>query len=150
MVTIRSSSSELSSPALYERTSGANEESVDDIHEKKRQITDISTWSCFVRSHARTSVLACSLRSLHSPLCQIYICLFADYICVPPSYTLDFSQGVHDLALSIDVGVEETENVGENLRHTKMVVSISLLKRSRLSGSRSTRGMNGVSGEPTI
>ena len=89
-----------------------------------KHVKHVSTESCAYRRLADSRYALVS--SLHSPLCQIYICLFADDICVPPSYTLDFSQGVHDLALSIDVGVEETENVGEDLEQTKMRVSISL------------------------
>ena len=46
-----------------------------------------------------------------SPLVEIDICLLADNVGVTTANTLDLSQGVHDLALSIDVCVEETQNV---------------------------------------
>jgi hypothetical protein len=44
------------------------------------------------------------------PLVQVDICLLADQVGVTTSDTLDFGQGVHDLLLSVDIGVEETEN----------------------------------------
>lgn len=44
------------------------------------------------------------------PLVQVDIGLLADQVGVTTTDTLDLGQGVHDLFLSIDVGVEETEN----------------------------------------
>ena len=44
------------------------------------------------------------------PLGQVDIGLFADQIGVSPAYALDLGQGIHDLLLAIDVGIEETEN----------------------------------------
>lgn len=44
------------------------------------------------------------------PLVQVDIGLLANQVGVPATNTLDLGQGVHDLLLSIDVGVEETEN----------------------------------------
>ena len=46
-----------------------------------------------------------------APFFEVDIGLLADKIGVPPANTLDFSQSVHDLALAIDVGVEETQDV---------------------------------------
>ena len=45
------------------------------------------------------------------PLVEVNICLLADEIGIPTTNTFDFSQGVHDFALSIYIGVEETKNV---------------------------------------
>ena len=45
------------------------------------------------------------------PLVEVDIGLFADKVGVATTDTLDLSQGVHDLALAINVGVEETQNV---------------------------------------
>lgn len=42
------------------------------------------------------------------PLVQIDIRFLAHQIGVSSSDTLDLSQGVHDLLLSIDVGIEDT------------------------------------------
>ncbi len=78
MVTIRSSSSELSSPAL------------------KSGVSYWGRWDEIVD---------------FEPFVEIDICLFADQVGVPATDTLDLSQGVHDLALAIDVCVEETQNV---------------------------------------
>ena len=44
------------------------------------------------------------------PLVQIDIGFLADQIRVTASATLDLGEGVHDLLLAIDVGVEETKN----------------------------------------
>ena len=46
----------------------------------------------------------------HPPFVQIDISLLANQVRVPTSYTLYFRQGVHDLLLAIDVGVEETKD----------------------------------------
>ena len=46
-----------------------------------------------------------------APLIQVNVGLFADNVGVSSSNTLDLGQGVHDLALSINVGVQQTENV---------------------------------------
>lgn len=46
----------------------------------------------------------------HSPFVQIDIGLFAHQIRVPASNTLNFREGVHDLLLAIDIGVEETKD----------------------------------------
>ena len=46
----------------------------------------------------------------HPPFVQIDISLLAYQIGVPTSYTLNFRQGVHDLLLAIDIGVEETKD----------------------------------------
>lgn len=47
----------------------------------------------------------------HLPLVKVDIGLLANQVGVPPTDTLDLSQGVHDLALSINVRVEETQDV---------------------------------------
>ena len=46
-----------------------------------------------------------------APLVQVDIGLFADKVGVTTAHTLDLRQGVHDLALAINVGVEETQDV---------------------------------------
>jgi hypothetical protein len=47
---------------------------------------------------------------LTSALVQIDISLLADQVRVSATDTLDLGQGVHDLLLSVNIGVEETEN----------------------------------------
>ena len=79
MVTRRSSSSELSSPAL-------------------------------VVINCELGITPCQSR-YDAPLVQIDIGLLANDIGVSPTDTFDLSQRVHDLAFSIDVGVQQTENV---------------------------------------
>lgn len=44
------------------------------------------------------------------PLVQIDIGLLANQVGISATDTLDAGQGVHDLLLSIDVGVEKTQN----------------------------------------
>lgn len=44
------------------------------------------------------------------PLVQVDIGLLADQVAVSATDTLDLGQGVHDLLLSIDVGVEKTQD----------------------------------------
>jgi hypothetical protein len=48
---------------------------------------------------------------LDLPLVEINIGLLADQVGVSSSNTLDLGQGDHDLSSTLDVGVEETENV---------------------------------------
>ena len=48
---------------------------------------------------------------MSAPLVQVDIGLFADKVGVTTAHTLDLRQGVHDLALAINVRVEETQNV---------------------------------------
>jgi len=52
---------------------------------------------------------------LSGALGKVDIGLLAHDVRVSPSDTLDLGQSVHDLALSIDVGVQQTENVLERL-----------------------------------
>ena len=80
IVTIRSSSSEFSSPALRSQGFVSQKEPVEQ-------------WTQYI------------------PLVEVDIGLFADKVGVATTDTLDLSQGVHDLALAINVGVEETQNV---------------------------------------
>ena len=51
-----------------------------------------------------------------APLVQIDVCLLANDVGVSPANTLDLSQSVHNLAFSIDVGVQQTENVLMTMR----------------------------------
>ena len=44
------------------------------------------------------------------PLVQINIGFLTDQIRVPASDTLDLGEGIHDLLLAVDIGVEETKN----------------------------------------
>lgn len=50
-------------------------------------------------------------RRIIVPLVQIDIGLLADQVRVSATDTLDLGQGVHDLLLSVNIGVEETENL---------------------------------------
>jgi hypothetical protein len=81
MVTNRSSSSELSSPALWIQAKG----------------------TVSLEYH------------MYVPLIEIDIGLFAHQVRVPAANTLDLSQGIHDLPLSIYVGIKETQDVLELL-----------------------------------
>jgi hypothetical protein len=45
------------------------------------------------------------------PLVQINICFLADEVGITTTDALDLGKGVHDLALSINVSVEETQDV---------------------------------------
>jgi hypothetical protein len=47
------------------------------------------------------------------PFGKVDIGLLADQVGVATSNTLDLSQGVHDLLLAIDIGVEQPQNVLE-------------------------------------
>jgi hypothetical protein len=46
-----------------------------------------------------------------SPLVQVDIGLFADQVGVTPTNTLNLGEGEHDLSATLDVGVEQTQNV---------------------------------------
>ena len=48
---------------------------------------------------------------LAGALREVDVGLFADDVGVPPANTLDLRQRVHDLALAVDIGVEQTQNV---------------------------------------
>ena len=52
-----------------------------------------------------------SLRQVNIPLVEVDIGLFADKVGVTTTDTLDLGQGVHNLALAINVSVEETQDV---------------------------------------
>jgi len=56
------------------------------------------------------------LTQVDVPLVEINIGFLADQVGVPTANTLDLSQGVHDFALPINIGVEETENVLQFVR----------------------------------
>ena len=45
------------------------------------------------------------------PLVEVDIGLFANQVGVTSADTLDLRQGVHDLAFTVDIGVQQTENV---------------------------------------
>ncbi|KAI6772032.1 hypothetical protein HG530_002990 [Fusarium avenaceum] len=66
-------------------------------------------------SAVRMSVFSSSFcrvpRTIIVPLVQIDIGLLADQVRVSATDTLDLGQGVHDLLLSVNIGVEETENL---------------------------------------
>jgi hypothetical protein len=78
MVTIRSSSSEVISPALFH----------------------IVSLLCVIFLFPSVDI----------PLVEVDIGLLANQVGISTTDTLDAGQGVHDLLLAIDVGVEETEN----------------------------------------
>jgi len=50
---------------------------------------------------------------LASALVEVNVRLLADDVRVPPADTLDLREGVHDLALAVHVGVQQTQNVLE-------------------------------------
>lgn len=76
IVTIRSSSSEVISPALI----------------------------------ASQFLLLLPSRTQNIPLGQVDIGLLANQVGISPTDTLDSGQGVHNLLLAIDVGIEETQD----------------------------------------
>ena len=83
MVTMRSSSSEVISPAL-----------------------NLESLAKFVRlPRPRLKGIRGGI-----PLVQIHIGFFANQIGVTASDTFDLGEGVHDFLLAINVGVEETKN----------------------------------------
>ena len=45
------------------------------------------------------------------PLVEVDIGLLADQVGVSATDTLDFGQSVHNFPLTVDIGVEETQNV---------------------------------------
>lgn len=47
------------------------------------------------------------------PLAEINIGLLADQVGVAATNTLDLGQGVHDVLLAVNIGVEQTQNVLE-------------------------------------
>lgn len=50
-------------------------------------------------------------RSKSVPFVHVNISLFADKVGITTTNTLDVSHGVHDFFFTINVGVEETQNV---------------------------------------
>lgn len=56
------------------------------------------------------STLSQLFSKMYIPLIQIDIGFLADQVGISAAYTLDTGQGVHDLLLSIDVGVKETQD----------------------------------------
>lgn len=57
------------------------------------------------------------------PLLQVDIGFFADDVGVSPAHTLDLSQGVHDFALAIHVGVQQTQDV---LYHSNPIIILNM------------------------
>lgn len=51
--------------------------------------------------------------SMNVPLVEVDIGLLADQVGVAATDTLDLGQGIHDLLLTLNIGVEETQNVLE-------------------------------------
>jgi hypothetical protein len=49
----------------------------------------------------------------HVPLREVDIGLLADQVGVAATNTLDLGQGVHDLLLAVNIGVEQTQDVLE-------------------------------------
>ena len=62
------------------------------------------------------------------PLVEIDIGLLADNVGVTATNTLDLGQGVHDLALAINVGVEETQNVLWSKKHSAFLILVQRCK----------------------
>jgi len=96
IVTIRSSSSDVISPALLR--------------------------------HQYSALSAIFLHDI--PLVQVNIGLLANQVGVSTTNTLDSSQGVHNLHLAIDVGVEETQNELDFARLVLVVARMILVAHS--------------------
>jgi hypothetical protein len=62
-------------------------------------------------TNAELSERRSKIDRVNSPLVEVNIGLLADNVGVTTTNTLDLGQGEHDLALSLNVGVKETENV---------------------------------------
>lgn len=75
---------------------------------------------------------------------QVDIGLLADQVGVAATDTLDLGQGVHDLLLAIDVGVEQTDDVLEAVASQQAV----LMSRFRPLASRS--GINSMQYSSTV
>lgn len=45
------------------------------------------------------------------PLFEVDIGFLAKDVCISSTYTLDFGQGIHDFTLSVNICVEETQNM---------------------------------------
>lgn len=104
IVTIRSSSSELSSPALQHK------------HESGRRSLTSDTQREFARAMQHrllrdTLSSRCAQERKHSPLVHVDIGLLADQVGITTSNTLDLGKGKHDLSFTRDIGVEQTQNV---------------------------------------
>lgn len=50
---------------------------------------------------------------MNVPLAEVNVGLLADQVGVTATNTLDLGQGVHDLLLTVNIGVEQTQNVLE-------------------------------------
>jgi hypothetical protein len=69
---------------------------------------------------------------MNIPLAQVNIGLLANQVGVTAADTLDLGQGVHDLLLAVNIGVEQTQDVlevrllagHERCRHGKKEVSL--------------------------
>ena len=80
------------------------------------QPPSLSSQNCFLPNNIQPPIHSISVASTESqslPLVEINISLLADDVRVTSSNSLDLGQGEHDLSLSIDVGVEQTQNVLE-------------------------------------
>lgn len=67
--------------------------------------------TAIISGHSRNPLLACKVGAgVRIPLVEIDIGLLADQVGVPATDTLDLGQGVHDLLLAVDIGVEKTED----------------------------------------
>jgi hypothetical protein len=64
----------------------------------------------------KTNNSSSEIGAITVPLVEVDIGLLADQVGITTANTLDLSQGVHDLALSIDVGIEETQDVLNKFR----------------------------------
>jgi hypothetical protein len=144
MVTIRSSSSEVSSPALHEEVQSQPAFSQSGFVPLRILLAPASA------PFPVLSILFSPCCSIHArgwreecvPLVQVDIGLLAHKVGVSATDTLDLGEGVHNLLLSIDVGVQETQDLfeGGNSRSARVVSSLLFLSPHRRAGpSRSTR-----------
>lgn len=72
----------------------------------------ITSFSCI--SHPRSKTLQSrQVVCMNVPLAEVDIGLLADQVGVTTTNTLDLGQGVHDLLLAVNIGVEQTQDVLE-------------------------------------
>ena len=71
---------------------------------------------CALSSFLLSSYIYQATASLNSPLAQVDFTLLADKVGEASSNTADSAQSIHNLLLSIDVGVQQTDDVSKVLR----------------------------------
>lgn len=78
-------------------------------HPQRLESASPKNWASILRPMAHTTrIHTTASKAVYSPLVQVDIGLLAHNVRVAATHTLDLSQGVLDLALAVNVGVEQT------------------------------------------